>query len=238
MVGVLGGQRAVAQEPAASFAQASVLLVSGDTVRGGLDYFPEKNLLVVRPAKGGLRALPAGQVQLAAAQEKVLQLSPWSENIQAATIQSPEPKVEPLRRSSLELYNARFYQKHFEPVSSKRIDTTWVSTVRIFRSLLWQDSRSSGPRAVSTFFEQLTDGPLMLLQRPVGVVGTPLRFFLLRTDSRLEELTDAREQLLGHMGPQAARLQKAMQRQRLSFGQQADLPFIVGLANSLLLEQQ
>lgn len=228
---------AAAQEPAASFSQASVLLASGDTVRGALSYFPEKNLLVVRPAEGGVRALPAAQVKLAAGQERMLQLKPWAENIQGQSIQSPELVVEPSIRPSKDLYYAKFYQKHYNPAPSQRVDTTWANTFRIFRSLPWQEVRNTGQVSTATFFEQLTDGPVILLQRPAGEVGAAMRYFLLGPDNQLTELSNAKVQISERLGSKSAKFQKLVHRQHLSFGEQADLPFIVAVANTLLTEE-
>lgn len=235
--GCLFSHLAAAQEPAASFVQASVLLASGDTVRGALAYFPEKNLLVVRPAEGGMRAFPAAQVRLAAGQEKMLQLTPWAENIQSRSIQSPEYVVEPSIRSLRNVYDTKFYQKHYNLAASKRVDTTWANTFRIFRSLPWQEVRSAGQVLTATFFEQLTDGPVMLLQRPAGEVGAAMRYFLLGPDNQLMELSNAKVQISERLGSKSAKFQKIVHRQHLSFGEQADLPFIVALANIILTEQ-
>lgn len=235
--GCLFSHLAAAQEPAASFSQASVLLVSGDTVRGALSYFPEKNLLVVRLAEGGIRAFPAAQVRLAAGQEKMLQLKPWAENIQSQSIQSPELVVEPSIRPSKDLYYAKFYQKYYNPAASQRVDTAWAKTFRIFRSLPLQEQRSVGQLPTATFFEQLTDGPVMLLQRPAGEVGAAMRYFLLGTDNQLKELFNAKVQLSERLGSKSAKFQKIVHRQHLSFSEQADLPFIVEVANTLLTEQ-
>ena len=203
------GQRAYIRQ----FDKGAVLTTIGDTVRGRIEFHQHSDQLIVFGQNGTTRALSPAQIQLFAVQgERQYYLS----------------------RGQGFVYGS-FLGKHPElklPLPSFLLDST---TVSIFRAYSWRESGSSDRVGQSTmFFEQLTNGPYMLLRRRQLFSRMVDAFYIRNPEGRINALRSPKNDVLTLFATQARQLESFAKQHQLLFTNAHQLALIVAHANGLL----
>ena len=204
------GQRAYIRQ----FDKGAVLTTIGDTVRGRIEFHQHSDQLIVFGQNGTTRALSPAQIQLFAVQgERQYYLS----------------------RGQGFVYGS-FLGKHPElklPLPSFLLDST---TVSIFRAYSWRESGPSARVGQSTmFFEQLTNGPYMLLRRRQLFSQQMVDAFYIRDpEGRINALRSPKNDVLTLFATQARQLESFAKQHQLLFTNAHHLALIVAHANGLL----
>jgi len=203
------GQRAYIRQ----FDQGAVLTTIGDTVTGRIEFHQHSDQLIVFGQNGTTRALSPAQIQLFAVQgERQYYLSRGQGLIHGSSLgKHPELKL---------------------PLPSFLLDST---TVSIFRAYSWRESGPGARVGQSTmFFEQLTNGPYMLLRRRQLFSQMIDAFYIRDPEGRINALRSPKNDVLTLFATQARQLESFAKQHQLLFTNAHHLALIVAHANGLL----
>lgn len=224
-----------AQKLVRRFAGSTVLLTTGDTLRGPLFLYTDQDILLVRRPDGTIRTLTPWQVRAFAVKGE---LTGYDDLLPAPTAHT-SAAVERLEQRLVRL-----------------VDTTVVRTFISYRARP-QARQQPNKTSASGFYELLCDGPVSLLRRealqlyypyPLGAWGADAvsmprpryrlvsSFFLRTTTDRLAPLHRPRRDLAVLLPQQAPKLEHYAQLNRLDYANAAQLRAIVRYANNLLLD--
>ncbi|UYZ60379.1 hypothetical protein [Hymenobacter latericus] len=240
------GQRNLVQQ----FDAATVVLTSGDTLRGPAALHTDRDVLLMSMPDNSVRTVAALAVTSFATRGEQAQPANYFDQY-------------------YDFYDARrgyFYGNPGWgplPVQARhqRPDT---ARVRVFRTFRWNRGNDYSDFRSPAFFEQLSRGPVLLLRReslierpvsaadpmfrpyyayapiaalPRGTMGyyTTIRdqFFLGTPEGNVVMLRNPRRDLLAYFRPEADRIERYAKQHRLSFSEAHELAFIVNYANSL-----
>ncbi|GAB2942771.1 hypothetical protein GCM10027048_04280 [Hymenobacter coalescens] len=235
-------QRALVQE----FAGSTVLLTSGDTLRGPLTLYAERDVLLVHLPDRTVRTVAAMSVAAFAVRGELNHPGDYFE--QARDFSEP-------RRGYASAGSA------WVPAVVARERPPDTLRTRLFRSLPWNHGYDYADYRTPAFFEQLSRGPVLLLRRqslieravsaadpmfmptysgaalPRGTVGYYVtarsQFFLCTASGEVLPLRNPRRHLLAYFRAEAAALEQYARQHRLSFSSSRDLARLVDYANAL-----
>ncbi|WP_149867201.1 hypothetical protein [Solirubrum puertoriconensis] len=240
------GQRNLVQQ----FDAATVVLTSGDTLRGPAALHTDRDVLLI--------SMPDNSVRTVAA-------------LSVAAFATRGEKEHPANYFDqyYDFYDARrgyFYgNTGWGPLPMQaRRQRPDTARVREFRTFRWNRGNDYSDFRSPAFFEQLSQGPVLLLRReslterpvsaadpmfrpyyayapiaalPRGTMGyyTTIRdqFFLGTPDGKVVMLRNPKRDLLAYFKPESDRVERYAKEHRLSFSEAHDLAFIVNYANSL-----
>lgn len=234
------GRAAWAQRPLGQqFAGATVLLTSGDTLRGPVTLYTERDVLLLRQPDHSVLTVAAGAVAAFSVHGELARPGDFVE--QAQQVPAPPPGPGEARQPTLLAAPA--------------------GATRVFRALPWNHGDEYADYRSPAFFEQLSAGPVQLLRRqqllerpvaaaelltagaaPMGSLGRgPVgyfitarsRFFLATPAGEVIALRCPRRQLLAYFRAEAGQIEQYARQEFLSFQTSEDLARIVTYANSL-----
>lgn len=242
----LSGAQAQQSPFVQQFAGSTILLTNGDTLRGPVTLRRDQDVVMM--------ALPDGTVT----------------TLSAVAINSFAVKGEQQdsRRGNGyydNFYDARNGYYYGNPLYRTRRDQSDVNRVRVFRTYRWNRGNDYSDFKSPAFFEQLSNGPRVLLRReslvqrsvptagPYGYGGyggipygagryagtyTDMKddFFLATPTGDIIPLRNPKKDLLAVFRGQARQLEQYAKDNRLSFTVARELAFIVNYANSLVKE--
>lgn len=219
------------------FAGSTVLLTNGDTLQGALALHHSEDVVRV--------TLPDNTIS----------------TLSAVSIESFAVKGEKMQRrdaDGYDYYDARQGYFFGSPATygnglrpRRRVDT---GLVRVFRTYRWNHDNDYSDFKSPGFFEQLSNGPYVLLRREVqverrampaggyyggmpGYSGTYIdiddKFYLATPTGSVRPLRSVKKDLLAIFRTQARQIEKYAKENDLNFTQGRDLAFIVNYANSL-----
>ncbi|AII54062.1 hypothetical protein N008_19010 [Hymenobacter sp. APR13] len=232
------GQRALVQE----FAGSTILLTSGDTLRGPVTLRRDQDVLLMAQPDGTLTTLSAVSVNSFAVKGEQIDSrlgNGYYDNF-------------------LDARNGYYYGNPMYGAPRLRPETENLNRVRVFRTFRWNRGNDYSDFTSPAFFEQLSNGPRMLLRReslvertvnngPYGYGGYGGRNFGTYTDKKddfylatptgsIIALRNPKKDLLAVFRGQAKQLEQYARNNRLSFTVARELAFIVNYANSLVKE--
>ncbi|MCC3156998.1 hypothetical protein LJ737_07100 [Hymenobacter sp. 15J16-1T3B] len=228
------------------FAYSTVLLTSGDTLRGPLTYYADRDLLLVQQADRSVRTASAAMVRAFAVRGELTGAGEYLD----MPAELPEPRRTPALSSAQGAPLPALLPQRAEP-----------NATRVFRSLRWNHGAEYADYRTPAFFEQLSAGPTLLLRRqqlverpvsstdpmflsaypagglPRGTVGyivsAQSQFFLATPAGEVLALRNPRRHLLAYFQAEAAQIEEYARQQRLSFNTSDDLARLVSYANAL-----
>ncbi|HEX8426002.1 hypothetical protein [Hymenobacter sp.] len=252
LVGLLAvASTARAQQTALTqqFAGSTILLANGDTLRGPVTLRRDQDVLMMAQPDGTITTLSAVAINSFAVK---------GENRDS-------------RRGTSyydNFYDARNGYYYGNPMySSRRTEESDLNRVRVFRTYRWNRGNDYSDFKSPAFFEQLSNGPRMLLRReslmqrtvptsgPYGYGGygygnpygagryagtyTEMKddFFLASPTGDVIALRSPKKDLLNVFRGQAKQLEQYAKQNQLSFTVARELAFIVNYANSLVKEE-
>ena len=233
-------QRPMVQE----FAGSTSLLTNGDTLRGPVTLRRDQDVLLMAQPDGTITTLSAVSINSFAVKGE---------------------EVDSRRGSGYydNFYDARngyFYGNPMYGVPRLRPETENLNRVRVFRTFRWNRGNDYSDFKSPAFFEQLSNGPRMLLRReslvertvsngPYGYGGgygggrylstyTQVKddFYLATPAGAIIPLRNPKKDLLAVFQGQARQLEQYAKDNKLSFTVARELAFIVNYANSLVKE--
>ncbi|AYA36501.1 hypothetical protein D3Y59_05180 [Hymenobacter oligotrophus] len=250
-VGLFAAQGAEAQRNLVQqFEAATVVLTSGDTLRGPAALHTDRDVLLVNLPDHSVRTVPALAVAGFATRGEKQQPAGYFDQY-------------------YDFYDARrgyfFGNPSWGPLPMQaRRQRPDTARVREFRTFRWNRGNDYSDFRSPAFFEQLSRGPVLLLRReslmerpvsaadpmfrpyyanapigalPRGTMGyyTTIRdqFFLGTPEGNLLMLRNPKRDLLAYFKPEAERIERYAKEHRLSFGDAHELAFIVNYANAL-----
>ncbi|MCB2410128.1 hypothetical protein [Hymenobacter lucidus] len=223
------------------FAGSTVLLTNGDTLQGPLTLHGGEDVIRI--------TMPDNTVS----------------TLSAVAIESFAVKGEKQQRRNVDGYDffdTRRGYYYGNPVinpgmispTSRRARVS-ADLVRVYRTYRWNHDNDYSDFKSPGFFEQLSNGPYMLLRRevqvekrayspgPYGYGGAPGynatyididdKYYLATPTGNVRPLRSVKKDLLAIFKPQAKQIEKYAKDNNLSFTQGRDLAFIVNYANSL-----
>ncbi|RAK69896.1 hypothetical protein [Hymenobacter edaphi] len=227
------------------FAASTVLLTSGDTLRGPLTLYADRDVLLVQQPDQTVRTAAAATVRAFAVRGELTGTGDYLE----LTNDLPEP-----RRS------AAYSTTQAGPLPAL-LPQRPVEATRVFRCLRWNHGDDYADYRTPAFFEQLSAGPVLLLRRqqlverpvsstdpmflsaypagglPRGTVGYLVtarsQFFLATPAGEIRPLRSPRRHLLAYFRAEAAQIEQYARQHRLSFCTSEGLARIVTYANWL-----
>ena len=244
-----GAARGQNQGLVQQFAGSSVLLANGDTLEGPLVLNRQEDVVRVQ--------LPDNTIS----------------TLSAVAVQSFAVKGEQIdrRRNPYyydDFYNARAGYYYGNPYYNnaplrRRQERPDTSLVRVFRVYRWNHGNDYSDFKSPGFFEQLSNGPLLLLRReslvqraanvgsPYGMGGygyggmpmtrfyTDIKddFFIGMPDGSVVALRNPKKDLLNVFRPQARQIEQYAKTNRLDYTVARELAYIVNYANSLTAQQ-
>ncbi|RTQ52544.1 hypothetical protein EJV47_05910 [Hymenobacter gummosus] len=245
LVGGLAGGAAAQRPLVQQFAGSLVLLTSGDTLRGPLTLYTDRDLLLVQQPDQTIRTVAAGAVAAFAVRGEQARPGDYFEQTQLL----PEP-----RRSA---YSGGGPGAVLPP----RRPPLPEGATRVFRCFRWNRGYEYADYRSPAFFEQLSAGPVLLLRRqslverpvaatdpmflsaypagglPRGTVGYYITarsaFFLGTPEGEVVALRNPRRHLLAYFRAEAGQLEQYARQHRLSFQDSGDLARLVTYANAL-----
>ncbi|MDU0370267.1 hypothetical protein ACFPAF_07690 [Hymenobacter endophyticus] len=219
---------------AQDFTWAEIILANGDTVRESATLYWPEDVLVMQPS---LQTLPA-----------VLVKSFSVRQLQAASFDSKKRYDFQLMRQGYFPGNVLFPT---EP-ELQRPNQPSEGVTRVFHVCRW--SRSPGSSGFQTlgFFEQLSMGPVVLLNRlalekqthyvyPAGGVTQQVKrdgLYLSQPDGRLLFLQNPEKDVYAYFQRCAPQLREFVRQHKLHFSRAHELAYLVNYANSLTANQQ
>ncbi|WP_165821989.1 hypothetical protein [Hymenobacter edaphi] len=225
---------ATAQQLVRRFAGSTVLLTSGDTVRGPLTLYSQPELLVVRTA-GGVRTLAPPAVRAFAVKGELTNHGAGGARLPAPLGAVPQP-------ASL-----------IERTLTALVDTTQV---RLFLSYRVPPRPGADPDCAPGFYEVLCEGAISLLRRESAGTkhvprptppdradstrrafrheGLSSTYFIFTPWGQLRRLRYPRQELAQLLAARHGQLSQYIAAHRLDYRRPQDLTAIVGYANSLL----
>ncbi|MBC6699466.1 hypothetical protein [Hymenobacter sp. BT190] len=233
-------QRALVQE----FAGSTILLASGDTLRGPVTLRRDQDVLLMAQPDGTLTTLSAVSVNSFAVKGEQIDSrlgNGYYDNF-------------------LDARNGYYYGNPLYGVPRLRPETENLNRVRVFRTFRWNRGNDYSDFTSPAFFEQLSNGPRMLLRReslvertvnngPYGYgaygyggrnFGTYTEkkddFYLATPTGSIIALRNPKKDLLAVFRGQAKQLEQYARTNNLSFTVARELAFIVNYANSLVKE--
>lgn len=239
------------------FTTGAVLLATGDTLHGPIKLYWELDMISLPIANQVTRAFTAGQVKIFAVQGGHLLREVVDPNAaaipQRLTAVSPyvivgrsviRPWVSPLTawdQVSQNLADER--QVARQPVQQAAED------VRLFRTFSWNQDKEGTHLLTPAFFEQLTNGPYLLLRRQrleSATVAADQRtrfapfiltdhFYVADSMGKVQHLAQPRQDLLKLVGVQGPALRAYARQHQLRFDNAAQLSELVTYANANLL---
>ncbi|SHK48234.1 hypothetical protein [Hymenobacter psychrotolerans] len=237
-VSVANGQskRPLVQE----FAGSTILLTSGDTLRGPVTLRRDQDVLLMAQPDGTITTLSAVSINSFAVKGE---------------------EVDSRRGSGYydNFYDARngyFYGNPMYGMPRQRPETEDRNRVRVFRTFRWNRGNDYSDFKSPAFFEQLSNGPRMLLRReslvertmntgPYGYgygAGRYLStytqvkddFYLATPAGDIIPLRNPKKDLLAVFQGQSRQIEQYVRDNKLSFTVARELAFIVNYANSLV----
>ncbi|AYA36500.1 hypothetical protein D3Y59_05175 [Hymenobacter oligotrophus] len=220
------------------FAGSTVITTTGDTLRGPLVLHVDKNVLMVTMPDGAIKTFPASSISVFAVKGNLSHYAPGRTGTQ---INRPAFGGS---QWGMGVAHSAFIPRHH----LGKFDTTQV---RIYRTYYWQKKPTAySPRPMPMFFEELTTGPVSLLQRETlvlggpGLSGTNARGVLalaggtrpklyLYTKDKFVQLVHPKSQLKKHYGQQAKQLIQYARANKLTFVFPHHLAQIIAYSNSL-----
>ncbi|WP_375435490.1 hypothetical protein [uncultured Hymenobacter sp.] len=230
------------------FAGSTILLTNGDTLRGPITLRRDQDVLMMAQPDGTVTTLSAVAINSFAVK---------GENRDS-------------RRGTGyydNFYDARNGFYYGNPLfSSRRSEESDLNRVRVFRTYRWNRGNDYSDFKSPAFFEQLSNGPRMLLRReslmqrtvpnsgPYGYggygygnpygAGRPMGtytemkddFFLATPAGEVIALRNPKKDLLNVFRGQSKQLEQYAKQNQLSFTIARELAFIVNYANSLVKE--
>ena len=236
-------QRAMVQE----FAGSTILLASGDTLRGPVTLRRDQDVLLMAQSDGTLATLSAVSVNSFAVKGE----------------QTDSRRGNGYYDNFFDARNGYYFGNPVYGVPRFRTEQRDVNQVRVFRTFRWNRGNDYSDYTSPAFFEQLSNGPRMLLRReslvertmpgmmgpgmmgpgmmgPGRMMGTYTDikddFYLATPDGRVLALRSPKKDLLVVFHGQARQLEQYAKNNNLSFTVARELAFIVNYANSLVTE--
>lgn len=241
------------------FATGAVLLATGDTLHGPVKFYQELDMISLVGPDQLTKAFTAGQIVLFAVQGGGHIVSELTEPNAAATAQrilSP-PYVPTVARRN-------YYRPFTSPINAwDRVAMSLAderqaaqlalqpasAPVRLFRTLAWNHDKGSTQLPTPALFEQLTNGPYLLLRRQrlelttvaadqQGRPALPVlvdRFYVADSAGKVVRLTQPKRDLLTLLGARGGALRAYASQQQLRFDNAAQLSALVTYANDNLL---
>ncbi|MCC2545006.1 hypothetical protein LJY25_00995 [Hymenobacter sp. BT175] len=209
------------------FKFGAVLLASGDTVRGPLTYYPQQDVVCVVQANKQVVALSAAQVRIfAGLQVQMPVVYGASDHYLTGVDNRFRPPTSIGRGRS-----GQFHQ--YDPTHGmpdwRRAQVLPIQKIRTYRTLLW--SGGAGSPQAPCFFEQLTNGPVLLLRRlRPGLLGYEM-YFLARPNGEVMRLRPRKKDVLSYFSAQAGPIQEFVKHRRLRYSDPRALVLIVTFAN-------
>lgn len=214
------------------FTASTVILTSGDTIRGSLALLNELDVLLVTVADGTVRTIPALSVRTFAAQGEIMRFD----------------RLPMHYRNSAAFAPARMRRRWHQ-----------VQRARPFLVYPWNHDHDYATATAPAFFERLNGGPVILLRRQqlvrrsmpwadpgmssgymVQQVGTPYYYtdvrellYLATPQGSIVALRRPKRDLLAYFPAEAAQLEEYARRNNLSYNDSGHVARLVDYANSL-----
>jgi len=228
------------------FAGSTILLTNGDTLRGPVTLRRDQDVLMMAQPDGTVTTLSA------------VAINSFAVKGEDRDSRRPTGYYD-------NFYDARAGYYYGNPMfSSRRSEESDLNRVRVFRTFRWNRGNDYSDFKSPAFFEQLSNGPRMLLRReslmqrtvptagPYGGYGygnpygpgrymgtyTEMKddFFLATPTGEIIALRNPKKDLLNVFRGQAKQLEQYAKQNQLSFTVARELAFIVNYANSLVKE--
>ena len=238
-------QRGSGQGFTQQFAQASVLLSSGDTVSGPLALHRGEDMLTMTLPDNTVRTLPAVNVQSFAVRgeryDRRREQYYYYDDFYS------------MRQGYY--YGSPFFTPMPTPRRRERPDTTLT---RVFRTYRWNRDNDYSDFRAPGFFEQLSSGPVILLRReglveqPItysnpygygygGMPGRPMGYYTVIKDNfylglpngNVVSLRNPKKDLLSYFRAHERQIEQYAKTNKLNYSDPRELAYIVNYANSL-----
>lgn len=239
------------------FSAGAVLLASGDTLHGPVRLYRELDMVSLLGSSRTTAAFSAGQVKIFAVKGGQLVDSDPRDF-------SPEPQAPSSAASSyysvlsghvihgppqspLNAWASRTQPSQRGYLKPSQHFLSDTATVRTFRTFLWDHDRAAAQRPTPAFFEQLSNGPYLLLRRqrlepgPAqagrGAYYVPPvltdHYYLADPEGHVLRLLKPQKMLLAVFRPHAQALTAYVAQHKLNFSDPAHLAELVTYGNSL-----
>lgn len=190
-----------------------MLTTAGDTLLGRVEFHQRVDQVVVFGQDGTVRALSAARVRMFA-------------------VQGEREYFLPYRGGRVQ---GSFLGKH--PTLTPQLSSHWLdsTTVFLFRAYpLTEPDRGGRSSKMVVLFEQLSNGPYLLLRRQKFFTHPVDAFYILDPQGRVNALQYPQKDILALFSTQARQLEDFASQQHLHFTDAHDLARIITYANNLL----
>jgi hypothetical protein len=195
------------------FDQGAVLTTAGDTIKGRIEFQQHADQLIVFCQDGTIRALSPARIRLFAVHAERQYYLPYGQG----------------------LVQGSFLGKHSELTTSLPSFLLDSTTVFLFRAYPWREPGPGGRSYPSiVFFEQLSNGPYLLLRRQQLFAHLVDAFYIRDPQGRITALRHPKKDLLALFSTQARQLEAFAKQHQFLFSDAYQLALLVAHANTLL----
>ena len=242
------------------FSTGAVLLASGDTLHGPVRLYRELDMVSLPRNSRTTAAFSAAQVkvfavkggQLVDADPRDFNPAPQAPRSVPDNPNTPLFNQRTVRKSApqspLDAWNSQTYPGQNGYLKPNQHFLSDTANVRTFRTFLWDHDRVGAQRPTPAFFEQLSNGPYLLLRRQRLAPGPaqagqgayyvpPVladRYYLADPEGHVLRLLKPQKMLLAVFRPHAPALTAYAAQHKLGFNDPAHLAELVAYGNSLL----
>jgi hypothetical protein len=212
------------------FAHGAVLTTAGDTLVGRIELQVHADQVIVFRSNGTVVALPASRIRLAALKGERQYYLPSSGQVSAG------PGAAFLSAAGRRwMEGGSFLGKH--PALTLRMPYVWLDSTTVFLFRAYADPNlgpEGRPARTVQLFEQLSNGPYLLLHRQQLFAHVVETFYVAEPTGQLVALRHPKQDILALFPAHARQLEAFADQQHLGFTTAQDLQRLLTQANTWL----